>query len=177
MVCSANLRWWGNGSEPYYYDSAWLIKTDANGIWQWNKTFGGLSHDKYHAFSVQQTSDGGYILAGQKESYGTGVPYYLGSYGWLSKTDASGNEQWNKTFGNTGHQGGFGSGQQTSDGGYVLAGGNYNGAGEFAWLVKTDANGNQKWNKTFDGLGNGSADSVQQTSDGGYILTVAPVIV
>ncbi len=115
---------------------AWLIKTDVNGIKQWDKTFGGSGGDG--AFSVQQTSDGGYILAGYTNSYGAGNEGF-----WLIKTDANGIKQWDKTFGGSGSEEAW-SVQQTSDGGYILAGGtNSYGTGDYdAWLIKTDAWGN-----------------------------------
>ncbi|NOR48092.1 MAG: PKD domain-containing protein [Methanosarcinaceae archaeon] len=142
----------------------WLVKADSDGNEQWNKTFGGTNFDSAH--SVQQTSDGGYILAGRTTSYGAG-----GSDFWLVKTDPDGNKQWEKTFGGTDYDSAH-SVQQTSDGGYILAGStNSYGAGESDfWLVKTDPNGNEQWNKTFGSTDYDSAHSVQQTSDGGYIL-------
>jgi hypothetical protein len=123
----------------------WLVKTDSSGNKQWDKTFGGTDWDEAH--SVQQTSDGGYILAGETNSYGAGSCDF-----WLVKTDSNGNKQWDKTFGGIDHDKAV-SVQQTSDGGYILAGETYSyGAGsrDF-WLVKTDSNGNKQWDKTFGG--------------------------
>jgi hypothetical protein len=131
---------------------------------QWNKTFGGTNDDT--AYSVRQTSDGGFILAGWTESYGAGK-----KDAWLIKTDANGGEQWNKTFGRKGDDA-ANSVRQTSDGGYIISGYTESyGAGKHdVWLIKTDAAGNQQWNKTFGGTRNDWANSVQQTKDGGYII-------
>ena len=147
------------------YD-AWLIKTDGSGNEQWNKIFGGISHDII--YSVQQTLDDGYILAGSTSSYG--VDKY-DSDAWLIKTDENGNEQWNKTFGKTLFEE-IKSVQQTIDGGYILTGYINTGMGYDldAWLIKTDENGNEQWNKTFGENSFKEAYSVQQTMDGGYIL-------
>jgi uncharacterized delta-60 repeat protein len=141
-----------------------LIKTDANGDIIWAKTYGGTSYDE--AYSVQQTSDGGYILAGETRSFGAG-DYDI----FLIKTDANGNIIWAKTYGGTSYDYAY-SVQQTSDGGYIMAGEtNSFGAGFYdAFLVKTDANGNIIWAKTYGGTYGDSAYSVQQTSDGGYIV-------
>jgi hypothetical protein len=143
-----------------------LIKTYANGNVQWAKTYGGTSKDIAH--SVQQTSDGGYIVAGYTESFGAGLRDII-----LIKTDANGNFQWAKTYGGA-HWEEARSVQQTTDGGYIVAGftrsfgPSWNG--EF-FLIKTDANGNFQWAKTYGGLGWDEASSVQQTSDYGYIMT------
>jgi predicted secreted protein len=142
----------------------WLVKTDASGNVQWSKTYGGTNDDR--AFSVVQTVDGGYALAGQTYSYGAG-----GSDFWLVKTDASGNMQWSRPYGGTN----FDSARsvvQTVDGGYALAGGTRSfGAGNMDfWLVKTDSSGNMQWSKPFGGSYNDYARSVVQTVDGGYAL-------
>jgi hypothetical protein len=146
------------------YSDIFLIKTDANGNIIWAKTYGETYPDE--AYSVQQTSDGGYIVAGFTYSFGAG-----GSDAFLIKTDANGNIQWAKTYGGTRTDGAY-SVQQTSDGGYIVAGATWSfGAGGFdIFLIKTDANGNVQWAKTYGGTNWDSAYSVQQTSDGGYIV-------
>jgi hypothetical protein len=141
-----------------------LIKTDASGNIQWAKTYGGTGDD--WASSVQQTSDGGYIVAGYTYSFGSGNLDII-----LIKTDASGNIQWAKTYGGTGWDIPL-SVQQTSDGGYIVAGttSSFGAGGGDIFLIKTNAFGNVQWAKTYGGTGDDVAYSVRQTSDGGYIV-------
>ena len=109
----------------------WLVKTNENGIPEWNTTFGGISND--YAISVIQTSDGGFALAGETESYGAGL-YDM----WLVKTNASGQCEWNTTFGGTGWDRAL-CVIQVSDRGLVLAGStaSYGAGSSDIWLVKT----------------------------------------
>lgn len=143
---------------------AWMIKTDSNGTEEWNKTFGGINHD--YVRSVQETNDGGYILAGGTNSFGAGA-----SDVWLIKTDSNGTEEWNKTFGGVSEDHAF-SVNESRNGGYIIAG--YTNAsdadGADAWLIKTDSNGTEEWNRTFGGTGYDYAYSVQEFDDEGYII-------
>jgi hypothetical protein len=113
-----------------------LIKTDANGNIIWAKTYGGTYGD--YAYSVQQTSDGGYIVAGYTDSFGAGSGDIF-----LIKTDANGNIIWAKTYGGGKYEEAY-SVQQASDGGYIVAGATYSfSVGSWdIFLIKTDANGN-----------------------------------
>jgi len=142
----------------------WLIKVDSNGTMQWNQTFGGIANDQ--AYSVQQTSDEGYIIVGSTESYGAGLSDF-----WLVKTDAEGVTQWGKTYGGIYDDVAF-CVRQTIDGGYIITGYTDSFGAGFSdfWLVKTDTNGTMQWSQTFGGTGFDRASSVVQTSDGGYMI-------
>lgn len=142
----------------------WLVKTDVDGDSLWSRTFGGSNDDE--CSSVQQTSDGGYILGGATGSFGADS-WDL----WLVKTDDDGDSLWSRSFGGS-YPDWCSSVQQTSDGGYILVGSTLSfgaGEGDF-WLVKTDANGDSLWSRTFGGNDYDGCYSVQETSDGGYIL-------
>jgi hypothetical protein len=139
---------------------AWLIKTDSNGVEEWNRTFGTEACE--YAASVQQTSDEGYIIAGRTSSYGAAV-----IDAWLIKSDSNGTEEWNRTFGGPYYDYGY-SVQQTLDSGYIMVGSTNNR--QDLWLIKTDAGGIEDWNRTFGGTFMDEGYSVQQTADGGYIV-------
>jgi hypothetical protein len=130
----------------------------------WEQTYGGSDDER--GFSVQQTSDGGYITTGRTDSFGNGS-----SDVYLIKTDGSGVEQWSQTYGGAGDDVGA-SVQQTSDGGYIIAGWTYsfgNGSSD-VYLIKTDGNGLEQWSQTYGGTDPDGGKSVQQTTDGGYII-------
>jgi PKD repeat protein len=152
-------------SEGAGANDVYLIKTDNAGDFVWKKTFGGSSSD--FGYGVQQTQDGGYIIAGSTASQGSG-----GSDVYLIKTDNLGNYDWKKTFGGLSGDSGFGV-QQTQDGGYIIAGSTQSeGAGSTdVYLIKTDNAGIIEWKKTFGGIYYDDGSSVQQTQDGGYIIT------
>ena len=138
FLVTGDTRSYGAGS-----NDAYVVKTDANGDIQWNKTYGGPLNES--ACGVLENSGGGYTIFAATNSYGGG-----GNDFWLLKTDANGNLQWNRTYGGTGDDSG-GYVFQTADGGFVLIGQtNSFGAGGYdVWVIKTDTAGNMQWNKTY----------------------------
>jgi hypothetical protein len=129
----------------------------------WNRSYGGSSYDAFWTINV--TSEGGYILGGQTSSYGAG-----GVDCWLIKTDSQGNEIWNKTYGGN-YDDSLWYIEQTSDGGYIIVGDTKSfGAGvSDVFLIKTDSNGNESWNKTYGGINADCGNCVRQISEG-YII-------
>lgn len=130
---------------------------------EWIKAYGGTNSEV--ARSVIQTSDGGYLLAGETASFGAG-----GKDFWLVKTDASGNMEWNNTYGGASNDMAF-SVVEAGDG-YTLTGRTNSfgvGIADF-WLVKVDSSGNHEWNKTYGGGDADAARCVINTGDGGYVL-------
>ena len=130
----------------------------------WAQTYGCSGTD--YACSIQQTSDGGFIVAGSTDSFGAGKADF-----WVLKLDESGNALWQKTYGGTDYD--YASSiQQTPDGGYIVAGETESfGAGRAdLWVLKLDESGNALWQKTYGGTDYDNAYSIQQTLDGGYIM-------
>jgi len=154
----------------------WVVKLDVGGNIQWQKCLGGIADES--ANSIQQTTDGGYILAGWTGSNNGDVS---GSHGgvdaWIVKLDVGGNIQWQKCLGGSSEEIAY-SIQQTLDGGYIVASRSHsidgdvygnNGGGD-AWIVKLDPVGNIQWQKCLGGSFFEEAKSIQQTTDGGYIV-------
>ncbi len=130
---------------------------------EWNRTF-GLGEAEIFT-SVQQTSDGGYILSGITQSFGAGE-----SDAWLVKTDSSGEEEWNRTFGGLLEDEAMAV-RQTGEGGYIIAGRTDSYATQKdIWLIKTDSSGEEEWNKTFPGFQFDVLRSLILTEDEKYIF-------
>ena len=142
-----------------------LVKFDSSGSEEWTKTVGGALND--YGYSVVQTSDSGYIVAGSSHNYGGTDSDVL-----LVKFDSSGAKQWTRTVGGTLNDYGY-SVAQTSDGGYVVTGKTLSyGAGNYdVLLVKFNSSGAKQWTRTVGGAGVDVGYSVAHTSDGGYVVT------
>lgn len=145
--------------------NVWLLKTDSDGVEEWNNAFGGDDDDEGH--SVRQTTDGGYVTAGLTSSFGAGGKDVL-----LVKCDSLGEEEWSVTFGGTYDDEAY-SVLQTPDEGYLLAGAtsSFGSGSRDVWLIRTDSSGNEIWNRTHGGYGSDGAWSARRTSDGGFIVT------
>ncbi len=145
-------------------DDLWLIKTDSTGTAQWMLTLGDKGYEEGHF--VATTSDGGYIVVGSTTSTGAGE-----SDAWLIKLGLNGRTDWTRTFG--GVEWDWGNAvQETPDGGYILVGTtlSFGAGGSDVWLIKTDAEGQEEWSRTYGGHSLDFGLSVQPTSDGGYII-------
>jgi hypothetical protein len=161
----------------------WVVKLDETGAIAWQKLLGGNGNEE--GFSVQQTSDGGYILAGFSSSSAsgdvTGTNHGLYSWDvWVVKLDGAGAIQWQKLLGGSGYERSPRV-RQTADGGYILLStsdssrsgdvtGTNHGLHDF-WVAKLDGAGGIQWQKLLGGNANDYGESVHQTADGGYILT------
>lgn len=172
-----------NRGPGYTYDY-WVVKIDAAGTKQWDRTYGGADSDGLR--SLCQTGDGGYILGGTSSSDASGEKSTNrragnGSVFWLVKLDAQGNKQWDRDFGSTGGDR-FSTVRATADGGYILGGDAAGGVvgnksepsrGDYdSWLLKLDATGTKQWDRT---LGGGNLEwmglqTLAQTPDGGYLV-------
>lgn len=129
----------------------------------WQRTYGGP--DGSFGYSVQQTTDGGYIVTGHTYSFGNNSQVYL------IKTDSLGDTLWTRTYGGSSEDRGM-SVQQIADRGYIIAGyTNSFGNGYQIYLIKTDSLGDTIWTKTYGGAHDDYGYSVHQTIDGGYVIT------
>jgi hypothetical protein len=153
----------------YSERSCWLLKINAYGAIEWNKTIGMPRSDFLR--SITPATDGGFALAGQKDfSSTTNNVYSMNGKGvdfWLVKTNTYGNIEWNKTYGGSWHEGANAL-VRTSDGGYALAGYTWSFEPNGYWLVKTDGNGTLQWSKSCES--NYGAIDLIQIFDGGFLL-------
>lgn len=166
----------GDVSENNGYVDYWIIKLNEYGSIIWEKTYGGSYYDWVN--SVQQTTDGGFIVVGTTRSIDGDVN---GNHGyndyWILKLDEYGDTLWTRCYGGSLNDQ-VSAVQQTTDGGYILTGstrsidgdvnGN-NGLDDF-WILKLDEFGEILWSKTYGGSNNDYGKSVEQTADGKYMV-------
>ena len=158
IVCGRTASF-GSGSYDF-----WLLELSAFGEVEWERAYGGSDGD--YPYSIQQTSDGGYILAGTTYSYGSGD-----GDAWVLKVSSIGDVEWEKTYGGTDYDTARCL-QLTSDGGYIVVGytENWGAGGRDIWVLKLSSAGNITWQKTYGGTSSDYGWSIEQTSDGGYIV-------
>jgi hypothetical protein len=158
----------------------WVWKMDEKGDLDWQKSFGGTGADFLQ--SIQNTIDGGFILAGTSTSM-KGADKKEDNYGmedfWVIKLNAKGDEEWQKTIGGTGRDV-LTAIRQTKDGGYIMGGSSESivsglkteisyGSLDY-WIVKLDSTGNIEWQKSFGGQFMDQLESILPTKDEGYII-------
>lgn len=168
----------GNATMNHGDNDFWVVKMDASGTLQWQKSLGGSGDDQ--ANSICTTSDGGYVIAGYTTSTDGDVTMNKGyaDY-WIVKLNALGNILWQKTYGGQ-FQDIATSVKQTTDGGYIVAGYSSSNNGDVTgnngaytndyWVVKLDSSGNLQWQKSIGGSSDERAFEIQQTSDGSYVI-------
>ncbi len=168
----------GDITSPHGNADYWIVKLDVNGTMQWQKSLGGSSGE--YAYDIKQTNDGGYIVAGWTGSNDGDVS---GNHGWVDywvvKLSSTGIIEWQKCYGGTGSDQGR-SIQQTTDGGYIVAGFSYSNDGDVSgnhypdqadyWVIKIDNAGTLQWQKCYGSSRYDAAFKILQTSDGGYIV-------
>jgi hypothetical protein len=166
----------GDVSDNHGKFDFWIVKLTSTGELEWQKSLGGSAND--YASSIQQTTDGGYIIAGYSGSNDGDVS---GNHGkrdsWIMKLTSTGELEWQKSLGgsNTDYANCI---QQTTDGGYIIAGYSESNDGDVSgnrgyddyWIVKLTSTGELEWQKSLGGSANDYASSIQQTTDGGYII-------
>ncbi len=152
------------GTYSIGYADIYLMRINIEGDTLWTRTYGDVRNDV--GYSIQITSDEGYIIAGATDSYGVGNSDF-----YLIKTNSIGDTTWTRTYGGRDYDGAF-SVEQTSDEGYILTGNTQSfGAGyDDIYIIRTDSVGDTLWTKTFGSDHNDHGYSAKQTFDGGYIV-------
>lgn len=172
---SSNSNNEGMGNHGFF--DQWVVKTDATGTLEWQRSYGGTADDK--ANSVRQTTDGGYIIAGSTRSVDGDVTNNHGQEDfWIVKLNPNGNVAWEKTLGGSNNDAAACI-RQTPDGGYIVVGKSESNDGDITgnngytdvWVVKLDQNGGMQWQKSMGGPGMEEISSIELTTDGGYVMT------
>lgn len=130
---------------------------------EWARSYGWPYSDC--GYCVRQTSDGGYVIVGYTDFFGGPAPDV-----WLLKTNASGDTTWTRIYGGSGYEVGHWV-EQTSDGGYAIVGSSMDSFedDEDILLIRTDADGDTVWTRTYGGWGNDVGRCLKEVA-GGYVL-------
>lgn len=164
-----------SGNHNLFYD-IWVVKLSGSGELQWQKCFGGTSEDQ--GYGIKVTLDGGYIFTGYTGSNDGDVTGNHGSLDvWVVKISATGNLEWQKTFGGT-LEDRSRTIQLSNDGNYIIAGFTYSNNGDVsgahgssdAWIVKISNTGTLLWQKAIGGSSSDEAIDLQPTTDGGFVF-------
>jgi hypothetical protein len=150
-------------------EDAYLVKTDRDGNLQWSKVYGTPKIER--AYSVRQTSDGGYILVGTSFDYQNTLVEINTYEVLLIKVTSTGDLVWAKRYDAHFNEQGYDV-EQTSDGGYIVTGiaqGDPLGFSDLL-LMKTDGSGNIEWANAYGGALQEQASSVRQLGDGSYLV-------
>ncbi len=162
-------------------DDYWVVKTDMNGVMEWERTFGGDNLDLM--FSVAQTNDGGFVLGGHSFSGMSGdkTEANIGNSDfWIVKIDALGNLEWDKTIGGIEEER-LNDIQVAADGNILIGGGSRSDIGvdvslplvgvKDYWFIKiSETDGSIIWERRYGGMDEDEIQSFDQTSDGGFLL-------
>jgi len=155
---------YGRNTWSLWYCYFYVMKTDANGIEQWRKVYGTYNMEHVAKY-IQETSDGGFIIAGYE-----GV---AGIYDAIvQKLDASGNLIWSKAFGDEDFFDQAYWVEELTDGGYIITGctQSFGANNTDVLLIRLDTNGETVWIKTFGYGGSDSGYCVIESADGGFIV-------
>ncbi|MFX0555952.1 hypothetical protein ACOCEA_04100 [Maribacter sp. CXY002] len=175
----------GDGSLNNGFHDNWILKLDASGTIEWEKSFGFSGHD--HSYDILQTQDNGFFFTGfldltsaradgNTEKANTLTSHGVGEF-WGTKITAFGEIQWRGYFGGTNNDRAHAA-VLTKSNGFVMAGfsesddydiSNTQGGYDF-WLVKVDEKGNLLWERSFGGSGIEISYDIANTIDDGYIV-------
>ena len=159
FIISGSTESYGSGGSDI-----WLIKTDANGLIEWNICFGSAGNENGH--QVRELNDGGFILVGSKDFFGDGNNDI-----WMIKTNSLGDSLWTRKFGGAQFEEGIDL-LVNNDGGFLILGNteSYGNGGQDIWIIKTDSDGNEDWNNIYGNGSNDRAQSIIKTYDDGYMI-------
>ncbi|WP_042691528.1 Kelch repeat-containing protein [Thermococcus nautili] len=146
------------GTGAPVYSNVWVLSLDENGSVKWQKTYGGFKNDE--AYTVAVTKNGDIVVAGYTESFGSRREDV-----WVLRLDSDGNVKWQKTYGGDGNERAYGAVIEKNGDITIVGGTKSFGSGRYdVWILRLDANGKVKWQKTYGG----------SSSDWAYAVSIEP---